>query len=162
MDGMLKKSMNAGISFGLTSGVITTLGLMIGLHAGTESKLVVVGGIVTIAIADALSDALGIHISEESRNNDSVRGIWAATVMTFVTKFLMSLSFLAPVLLLDLGTAVLVSLVWGMGVIWALSYLIAREQGVAAWRVVGEHLTIALLVVVSTYAVGRWVAHLFA
>lgn len=154
--------MNAGISFGLTSGVITTLGLMIGLHAGTESRLAVVGGIVTIAIADALSDALGIHISEEARNNDSVRGIWAATVMTFITKFLMSLSFLVPVLLFDLGVAVLVSLAWGMGVICVLSYVIAREQGVAPWKVVGEHLIIALLVVVSTYAVGRWVAHVFA
>ncbi|MFO0733191.1 MAG: hypothetical protein U0361_19945 [Nitrospiraceae bacterium] len=34
----------------------------------THSKSAVVGGIVTIAIADAL-DALGIHIAEESKNN---------------------------------------------------------------------------------------------
>lgn len=162
MDGMMRKSMNAGISFGLTSGVITTLGLMIGLHAGTQSTPVVVGGIVTIAIADALSDALGIHISEEARNSNSVRGIWAATVTTFLAKFLMALSFLVPVLLFDLATAVLVSLAWGMGVICVLSYLIAREQGVATWKVVGEHLVIALLVVVLTYVVGRWVGSLFA
>lgn len=38
---------------------------MIGLMAGTHSKLAVLGGILTIAIADAMSDALGIHISQE-------------------------------------------------------------------------------------------------
>lgn len=162
MDGMMRKSMNAGISFGLTSGVITTLGLMIGLHAGTHSTPVIVGGIVTIAIADSLSDALGIHISEESRNSHTAREIWLATVTTFCAKFIMALSFLVPVLLLEPGTAVLVSLVWGLGVISALSYLIARSQGVAAWKVIGEHLAIALIVVVSTFAVGRWVAGVFA
>ena len=54
------------MSFGLTSGIITTLGLIVGLHSGTHSKLAVIGGILTIAMADAFSDALGIHVSEES------------------------------------------------------------------------------------------------
>ena len=54
----MKDSLRTGISFGLTSAVITTLGLMVGLHSGTGSKLVVLGGILTIAIADAFSDAL--------------------------------------------------------------------------------------------------------
>lgn len=162
MDGPGKRSVHAGASFGLTSGVITTLGLMTGLHAGTHSTAVVAGGIVTIAIADALSDALGIHISEESRSSRAVRDIWLATVATFVAKFLMALTFLVPVLLLELDTAVTVSLAWGMGVICILSYFIARAQGAAAWKVIGEHLAIALIVVASTNAVGRWVADAFA
>lgn len=40
-----------GVHFGLTSGVITTLGLMVGLHSGTHSLRAVAGGILTIAIA---------------------------------------------------------------------------------------------------------------
>ena len=64
----MKDSLRTGISFGLTSGIITTLGLMVGLHSGTHSRVIVIGGILTIAIADAFSDALGIHISEESKN----------------------------------------------------------------------------------------------
>ena len=32
----MKESLKTGISFGLTSGVITTLGLMVGLHSGTH------------------------------------------------------------------------------------------------------------------------------
>lgn len=37
--------------------------LMAGLHSGTHSRAIVIGGILTIAIADAMSDALGIHVS---------------------------------------------------------------------------------------------------
>ena len=72
----IEDSLRTGISFGLTSAVITTLGLMVGLHSGTHSKMVVLSGILTIAIADAFSDALGIHISEESQNTHTVKQIW--------------------------------------------------------------------------------------
>ncbi|MEO0185998.1 MAG: VIT1/CCC1 transporter family protein, partial [candidate division WOR-3 bacterium] len=76
---MLKHSLKTGFSFGSTSGIITTLGLMVGLHSGTHSKIVVIGGILTIAIADAFSDALGIHVSEESENKHSTKEIWEST-----------------------------------------------------------------------------------
>ena len=45
-----------GMSFGLVSGVITSLGLVVGLTVGTQSQIAVIGGIVTIAVADSLSE----------------------------------------------------------------------------------------------------------
>ena len=80
----MKHSKKIGISFGLTSGLITTLGLMTGLYSGTNSKLVVIGGILTIAFADSLSDSLGIHISEESENKHTHKEIWESTFFTFI------------------------------------------------------------------------------
>ena len=85
-----------GVSFGLVSGVITSLGLVVGLAVGTESRIAVIGGIVTIAIADSLSDALGIHISEEAENVHSSMEVWMATGATFMAKFAVASSFLAP------------------------------------------------------------------
>lgn len=41
---MMKHSLKVGFSFGVTSGIITTLGLMVGLHSGTHSKVVIIGG----------------------------------------------------------------------------------------------------------------------
>ena len=76
-----------GLSFGLISAVITTLGLMVGLHSSTHSKIIVIGGILLIAIADAFSDAMGIHFSEESENVHSAKEIWVSTVFTFICKF---------------------------------------------------------------------------
>jgi len=143
-----------GFSFGLTSGVITTLGLMAGLHTGTHSRLAVIGGIVTIAVADALSDALGIHIAEESKNNGVVSEIWESTIATFVAKFLIAMTFAAPVLLLPLEDAMTVSMVWGLSLLAVLSYLLARAQQISAWKVIAEHVVIGVSVIAITHYVG--------
>jgi VIT1/CCC1 family predicted Fe2+/Mn2+ transporter len=156
----MKDSLRTGITFGLTSAVITTLGLMVGLHSGTHSRIVVLGGILTIAIADAFSDALGIHISEEAENFHTVKQIWAATVATFLAKFLFALTFAAPVLLLPLSTAILVGLIWGMSILAILSYAMAKAQGKAPWKIIGEHILIALVVIGITHLTGDWVSNL--
>ena len=148
------------MSFGLTSAVITTLGLMVGLHSGTHSKIIVLGGIMTIAIADAFSDALGIHISEEAENIHTTKQIWGATIATFLTKFLCAMTFIVPVLLLTLSTAIVVSLIWGLSLLTILSYIIAEMQGKPPWKIIGEHLVIAIVVIAITYWVGDWIGTL--
>lgn len=156
----MKDSLRTGITFGLTSAIITTLGLMVGLHSGTHSRLVVLGGILTIAIADAFSDALGIHVSEEAENVHTVKQVWTATMATFLAKFFFALTFAAPILLLPLSTAILVSLIWGMSILAVLSYVLAKSQGEAPWKIVGEHILIALVVIGITHFVGDWISTL--
>ena len=107
----MKHSLKTGFSFGLTSGIITTLGLMVGLHSGTHSELVIIGGILTIAIADAFSDALGIHVSEESENKHTPKEIWESTISTFLSKFVFALSFIVPFLLFQVSTAIIVNII---------------------------------------------------
>jgi vacuolar iron transporter family protein len=154
---MMKASFKIGLSFGLTSGVITTLGLMVGLHSGTHSRAVVIGGILTIAIADAMSDALGMHIAEEAKNNGVQSEIWESTIATFVAKFLVAITFLVPVLLLPLGKAMTVSVVWGLTLLAVLSYLLARAQQIQAWKVITEHVGIGVSVIAITHYVGDWI-----
>ena len=153
----MKHWLRTGISFGLTSAVITTLDLMVGLHSGTHSKIVVLAGILTIAIADAFSDALGIHVSEEADNTHTAKQIWGATVATFLAKFLVAMTFVVPVLLLSLSTAIVVNLIWGMSILSVLSYIIAKSQGEPPWKIVGEHLLIAIVVIAVTHWVGDWI-----
>ncbi|MFA5529329.1 MAG: hypothetical protein WDA11_01550 [Thiohalomonadaceae bacterium] len=152
----------SGLHFGLSSGAITTLGLIVGLHAGTESLQAVVGGIITIAVADGMSDALGIHLSKESERDLSVRQIWYATAATFAAKFLMAATFLLPVLLLPLRMAVLASIAWGVLVVAVMSYGLARNRNEPVLPAVGEHVSIALLVVVITHYLGERIAQAFS
>ena len=154
----MKHSFKVGFSFGITSGIITTLGLMVGLHSGTHSRLAVIGGILIIAVADAFSDALGIHISEEFENCHTTKEIWASTISTFLSKFIFSLTFVVPVLLLKLSTAIIVSIIWGFLMLSVLSYKMSREQNVNPWKVIGEHLLIASIVIVTTHYLGDWIA----
>lgn len=156
----LDHSVVVGLSFGLTSGVITTLGLLVGLAAGTSSKAAVLGGILTIALADSLSDALGIHVAEESEGVHSNREIWTATAATFVAKLLSALTFAIPVLVFDLDVAVVVSILWGAVALTILSLDLARRQGIDPRPLVMEHLGVAALVVAATYSVGLAISSL--
>ena len=158
---MMKHSIKTGFSFGLTSGIITTLGLMVGLHSGTRSRLVVIGGILIIAIADAFSDALGIHISEESENKHTTKEIWESTISTFLSKFVIALTFIIPLLLFQLSKAIIVSMVWGLSLLGIFSFYIAKEQKVKPWKVIVEHLLIALVVIIITHYIGDWIGSTF-
>lgn len=153
----MKHSLKIGLSFGLTSGVITTLGLIVGLHSSTNSRPIIIGGILTIAIADAFADALGIHVSEESEGKHSNKEIWQSTISTFLSKFIFALTFIVPILLLPLSTAIIVSIVWGLSALGILSFRIAREQGAKPWKVITEHLLIGLVVIAATHYIGAWI-----
>jgi VIT1/CCC1 family predicted Fe2+/Mn2+ transporter len=157
---MPRHSIKTGLSFGLTSAIITTLGLMVGLHSGTKSRLVVISGILIIAIADAFSDALGIHMSEESENKHSAKEIWESTIATFIAKFVFTSTFIIPMLLFPLNTAIVVSILYGLVLLSLFSLYMAKEQGEKLWKVIGEHLVIAIVVIVLTHYVGEWIGKL--
>lgn len=157
----MRTPLKVGFSFGLTSGVITTLGLMVGLHAGTHSMPAVLGGILTIAVADAMSDALGIHVAEESKNHGNTHEIWESTLATFAAKFVIAGTFAIPVLFLPLDLAVVASLIWGLMLLAVLSYSLARAQRVPPWKVIGEHVVIGIAVVAMTHYLGQWVRMTF-
>jgi VIT1/CCC1 family predicted Fe2+/Mn2+ transporter len=150
----LKESVKVGLTFGLTSGVITTLGLMVGLNSGTNLKLAVIAGILTIAVADAFSDALGIHVSQESTNNNSSKEVWTATFATFIFKFIFALTFIVPVLIFSLHTAVIVSIIWGLLLLAVASYFIAKETNQKPLHVIFEHVLISVIVVIIANYLG--------
>ena len=150
-----------GLSFGLTSAVITTLGLMVGLHSGTHSRLAVLGGILTIAIADAFSDALGIHMSEESEERHTTREVWLSTLFTFFFKLVFGLSFAIPALILDLRRAIIINIIWGIILLTSLSYRFAREQGENFLKIAGEHLGTAMAVILIAHLIGEAIAITF-
>jgi len=158
----MRISIRKGFGFGLTSGIITTLGLMVGLYSGTNSKMVVLGGILFIAIADSLSDALGIHISEESGSKRvTKKHIWECTTSTFLFKFIFALTFVIPILILSLQTAIIVSVIWGLSLLTIFSFYISKKQNKNPIKAITEHLFIAIIVVVITHFVGKWISTIF-
>ena len=156
----MRHSFKVGFSFGLVSGIITTLGLIVGLHSSTHSRIFIIGGILVIAIADALSDAMGIHISEEAENRHSSGEIWESTLSTFLSKFVFALTFLVPIVAFELNTAIWVCIIWGMFLITVFSVYLARSQQKKVSHIVLEHLALAIVVVILTHYIGDWVATL--
>lgn len=157
----MENSIKKGLSFGLASGVITTLGLMVGMYSGTHSESVVIGSILTIAVADSLSDGLGMHLSEESQSSSTSKSIWQATFSAILTKFLIAVTFIIPILLLDLNTAIIVSIVWGLVLIILFSYYLAKSKKENPTNVILEHIGITILVITLTYFIGNWISTLY-
>lgn len=144
-----------GVGFGLTSGVITTLGMIIGLHSGTHSKLAVEVGIIVLAIADALSDAIGIHVSEEAEMEHTTKELWETSFFTLISKLLIPLTFIIPIILLEeLSTAILLSIFWGLFLITVFSFYMARSQKQDVRKMIAEHVLVAALVVVLAHYLG--------
>jgi len=155
----LNETTKRGVGFGLTSGAITTLGLITGLASSTGSKEVVISGIITIAIADACSDALGSHISEESADAND-KNVWNITIATFLTKFLFALTFLIPVIFLEQKMGLIVSILWGFLVITILSYKLAKSNNDSPIKIIAEHLFMAIAVITISHYVGYFVSKL--
>jgi VIT1/CCC1 family predicted Fe2+/Mn2+ transporter len=157
----MRTSLKTGLAFGITSGVITTLSIMVGLNAATSLRLAVIGGILTIAIADAFSDALSIHISQESSIKNTHKQIWEATLSTFLAKLIVALTFLIPIFTFPLQTAIKINLAWGLLLIIAFNYYLAKSRNESPAKIITEHVAIAIVVITITHYVGKLIAMYF-
>ena len=157
----MRRSFRIGFSFGLTSSIITTLGLMVGLHSSTDSKFVVIGGILTIAIADAFGETMGVHVATESENRITKKEVWEATFCTFICKFIFTSMFIIPVLLFTLHQAILINITIGFYLIIILSLAIARERNVKPWLMILEHIFISIAVIILAHYAGHLIAVIF-
>jgi len=72
------------------------------------------------------------------------------------------MTFVVPVILFTLSTAIVISLIWGLSILSILSCIIAKSQSEPPWKIVGEHLMIAIVVIGITHWVGDWLGKLNA
>lgn len=158
----MNSSIKSGLSFGLTSAIITTLGLMVGLNSATNSIMVVIGGIITIAFADGLSDALGMHISAEANIKHHKQNLFEVSISTFIAKLVVALSFIIPIIFFDLKTAIIINIIYGLVLLSFLSFQIAKSNQENALSTIIEHTLVAIVVIVISSIIGSWVAITFA
>ena len=153
----MRRSIRIGFGFGLTSGIIATLGLMVGLQASTNSKLVVIGGILAIAISEGFAEAVSIHIAKEFEKIYTMKEIWESTVTTFISKFIFSSVFIIPVMMFDLVTAIMEGVLFGLFLLFVMSLISARERDVEPWKLIMKNISIAVCVIIITHFIGVWI-----
>lgn len=158
-----KHQVISSISFGATSGVITALGMIVGLHEATSSKLAVFAGIVVMALADGLADAAGFHIVEEAEVENGIakhsrKEVWMSTIFTFLAVSGFIATFAIPVLLFQLGTAIAIDIAWGILLLVILNYYMASYKKEDPAALILSHISLAIFVVVISYLAGRIIA----
>ena len=148
-------------AFGISSGVLTTLGVMVGLMGATASRLAVIGGILSIAIADSLSDSLGVYSLKISERGTTKKQALKSAINVFIGKLIFALSFIFPFLLFSLNSAIIVSIIWGLLLIIFLNLLIAIAQNENILKTIIKNTIIAFAVLVVSYALGLLINLLF-
>ena len=97
-----------------------------------------------------------MHVYQESEEL-AEREALHATIANFLTRLIVSLSFVGLVLALPPPLLLWVSLMWGLGLLSMLSYLLARERSADAFREIVKHCGVALLVIALSLLVGMWI-----
>ncbi len=145
-------------SFGGTSAIVTSMGVIIGLGAASAELATVVSGLLIVAFADNLSDSLSIHMYQEAEKLEG-RTAFRSTLTNFVTRILVALSFVAIVLMLPAPYAGMVALGWGCALLAAISCMLARSRSVGVAPEVVKHLGMAVLVIGASRVIGLWIMH---
>jgi VIT1/CCC1 family predicted Fe2+/Mn2+ transporter len=155
-----KQVFGTKISFGTTSAIITNLGLMTGLDRWDHPQTMIIGGILAIALADNLSDSLGIHFYQESECINHKKA-WLSTFTNFIARLFVSLTFIVFVVALPIKLAVMCSIAWGLFLLCVMSYMIAKARRVNPYLAMLEHMSIAVFVILVCRFASVWLNHLF-
>ncbi len=147
-------------SFGATSSTVTSLGIIFGLLTSGNPKASVIGSLLVIAVADNIADSLGIHIYRESTatKKENTRMF---TISNFITRFGITLTFVALFAFLPLDYAAVSCAVIGVGILVFLSCLIGVQRKTSVLREVAIHLGIAIPVIVISHFLGQLIFTIF-
>lgn len=146
-------------SFGATSAVTSSLALLIGLNSLSVSKLGIIGALLVIAFADNIADSLGLHIYAESKSRGHTK---LDTMTNYFTRAGITLIPVIFVVALSMPDAIAASIIFGLIIIAALSYLIAISHKLDPVRTVAEHLVITVLVMLASQLIGSSINALLA
>ena len=141
-------------SIGATAAITTSMGLIAGLTQGDGARTSIVTGLLIVAIADNVSDSLGIHIYKESEGA-SKQDINSFTYGNFITRLFIALTFVLIVLLFSSYAAFIISSLWGLVLLSLLSYLIAKGKKTNPFLEIAWHLIVALAVIAGSQFLGN-------
>lgn len=157
----MKSAIRKGFSFGITSAVITTLGIIVGVHSGTDLKHAIIAAILIIAFADSLADSCGVLFSEQARGDCSTRDSLTSAVTAFLGKVFFALTFIIPLVLLPLHTGIIVCIVYGLTLLVVYSAVTAKTRKESALKAITQYVLLAIIVIALSQAIGAWVNTLF-
>jgi adenylate cyclase class IV len=146
------------LAFGITSGILTTLGVLVGVKSATEARLSVIASVAAIAVADSCSDAFGMYMAKVSQRGVAPREALRHALATFAGKAFLPITFVVPLLALPLNAAIAVDLAWGALALALLSaeQAVVEQRSIA--RRIARNLAVAAVIVVNTWLIGSLVA----
>lgn len=150
----LSASLRQGMSFGLNSGVITTMGVLAGLSQATDNPMIIIITILSLAISDGIGEGYGIYISKKAENpNDKSSDPMNSFISLLVVKFIICMSFLFPLLFsqdLTYFKNLIWPLSWGLLLLLILDYQLSKIRKEKIQKYFVPHTILVLFVVAAT------------
>jgi vacuolar iron transporter family protein len=153
----LDQPLFTGLGFGATSGIMATLGLIVGMETLTGSLTTTLAAIYIITFSDGLADSLGIHLSQETNKKLTDKEVWKSTLYTFFFKVFIALSFTIPLIINPSSIGIILCVLWGYFLLGVLSYIVARRKEKNPIPIVVEHWGIMTFVLIVTYLISVYV-----
>jgi len=145
------------VSFGATSAIVTSMGLIIGFGAAGISKPTIIAGLLIVGLADNVTDSLSIHIYQESERLEQ-RAAFRATIGNFATRLIISLSFVVLVFSFSGTNTLRACLLWGVVLLASLTWLVARSRNANVPTEILKHLAVAAVVISASLATGKFIS----
>jgi predicted membrane protein (TIGR00267 family) len=132
-----------GVAFGTMDGLITILGVVIGIASATHnSEEVVVSGLVA-GLANAFGNSFGFYASElaeraehmqENQHVSSMAETRRSTLLAFAHSLASTIVIVAPFVMFGLMYAMIDSLILALALLFALGTVVGRFSQVSPWK----------------------------
>lgn len=153
-----------GVAFGTMDGLITVLGVVIGIANATGSSgVVVISGLVA-GIANAFGNSIGFYASElaeraehvkENQHVSSMTETRRSTALSFVTSLASMIVPVVPFMVLSkLSYAMAFSLIGALGLLFLLGALVGKFSGKCAWKFGFRYVILGLAGAALSFVVG--------
>lgn len=142
-----------GVAFGIMDGIITILGVLVGIGI-TGNRPFTIIGILAVGLADSFANSMGIHVSEETENIHSRKEIWQITGLCFLATFFTMIFLILPLLIFDFSIAFHMSYILGFILLIALGMFVSKQRGTKSGKLILEYLSVGIAVVIISYFIG--------
>lgn len=157
----MTSALKKGLGFGISSAVIATLAIIVGIHASTNLKHAVISAVLVIAFADSLADSFAIHLSEKSDQETTTKEAWLAMVIAFLSKLIFALTFLIPILIFNLHLAIWIDILYGITILAIYSLNLAKSTNKGVLETISVHILLATVVISASHGIGTIINNLY-
>ena len=153
-----------GVAFGTMDGLITILGVVIGIATATESSAIVTISGIIVGVANSIGNCFGFYASElaeraehiqENQHVSSMAETRRSTVLAFVTSLASMLVLVVPfALLTSLSYAMFVSLSVALAMLFGLGVSVGKLSREGPWRFGIRYVLLGLIGATLSFVVG--------
>jgi predicted membrane protein (TIGR00267 family) len=158
-----------GVAFGTMDGLITILGVVIGIATATQSSgAVVISGLVA-GLANAFGNSFGFYASElaeraehiqENQHVSSMAETRRSTLLAFAHSLVSTIVIVAPFVLFSLTYAMTASLILALALLFALGGLVGKFSHASPWKFGIRYVLLGLAGAALSFVVGEVVRNI--